>query len=356
MEELQGYTIETLTPECLNEPLLTPPLDLKCVTGAGVRTYLYVQHGVLYAAPGITHIFDKTATVASREGILSWRENVGKAVAERLLQERCNFGTFMHGQTGEYDRTRQYNFDLARDAVLNFQITHPLPFSVNLDAWEQELKEDVAAWIHWNNLVEAQPLATELPLLSRANRFASRLDWFGWINIGSEGYYKSGAKAGQPKGDVRRVLAIVDKKSSRKSHDSQDYPLQLIAYYLLLSENFPTFQQGQPIYLFNWNPCGFEFVPKFSFTPRFLMPKSDTINEKAWIAGMNALLRRIEDFYMSPRLDRQIVTISGTYQEGAKLAPHILKTTILTRLAAHYGAVLDAEVFSSITDTDQEDD
>ena len=349
-EELE---IEELQPDTLKDTAFTPPVSLRCVTGRGLRSYLYVREGVLCASPGITSVLSETATASSQRGILAWRERVGKEFADKWTQERCGFGTFMHGQTCLYDKQGWFDFDTVKDETLSFLVSHPLPFSVNPFAWAREIKEDVAAWIQWQQDVNAETIATELPLLSRRYKIASRIDWFGWIDIGIEQYYATGKQAKQPKGDVQRVLAIVDKKSSRKDFNNPDHKLQVLFYDWLLRENFKSLR-GQEIILANWSPRGFKTVPNYKFTPHLLMPKSLEWNNEKLREATEDLTSRIAKFHCENRMDRTHKEISGRYQAGTPISEHIMNTTLLSQLATQYGATLDTAITANEEEEENE--
>ena len=348
---MEPIEFEQLQPEFLGDDRLQPPIKLTCLTLPGFRAYAYVQkdektgRDLLRVAPGITSVLDKTVT---QEWKCDWYGRVGLDEATRILTERANFGTLLHGQAAQFDIDHLYNFDEVEDIVTAFLESHPMPFSVNVPAWCQELSEDMASYIRWSQIINFEPIAVELPLVSSHYHVASRIDKIGWVDIGDQGYYASGAKKYQPKGDVLRVLVIVDIKSSRKNHSTPANPLQLLFYEALFKESFPEFQ-NQRLRLWNWSPNGWVTGPEYTFHEHFVTKKAGVIvpDTEVKAAALRELRMCVDLFHLRHSWRKNRVRFFGTFDaktDGQDITTYYRRESYLELLADELAAELPEEL------------
>jgi len=213
--EFQDHFEHPVTPEYIASHLWEPPIPVSCFTIPGMRVYAWLEDGQFQFGPGITGCFE---TTCDRSWLVEWVKRVGREQAEKTLAE----------------------------------------------------KQDMLDYQRWQQRVQFEPLAVEVPLRSKKYGVATRIDAFGIITIGSQGYYKSGKKEGMPKGDPLRKYAIIDTKSSRKNYSSDEHAMQVLFCEHLIRENYPQqITEKEEILLFNWSPNDWESAPNYTFKQHY---------------------------------------------------------------------------------------
>lgn len=323
-----------LQPDLLVDQDFSPPVHLSCLTLPGYRVYATADFGKLQVFPGITSVLEKTTDQSWQK---DWYGRVGIEEATRKLKEGQVYGTLLHGQTAQFDKTGSYNFDQAGEIVSNFLLSHPLPCLISLPEWTQRLQEDMQAYITWYENIEFEPIGVELPLLSQTYQIASRIDKFGKITIGDQGLYSSGKNKGKPKGNPKQVYVIVDIKSSRNGYSNPSHPLQLLFYEYLLKENYPILKDKEFL-LYNWNPKGWEAQPDYKFT------------NQTGKATMTELELYIRLFHLRHSWKKNRLRIFGTYslETTDSLSDHYTKESYLELLAQEMGSELPDELREAI--------
>lgn len=325
---------QQLRPDLLTDNSFGPPINLSCLTLPGYRVYATADFGKLTVYPGITSVLEKTTDQSWQK---DWYGRVGIEEATRKIKEGQVYGTLLHGQTAQFDIQGYYDFDQVLDIVTGFLARHPLPYMISLPEWTQRLQEDILSYITWYQNVEFEPIGVEIPLLSQKYGVASRIDKFGMMTVGDQGFYSSGKQKGKPKGDPQRVYVIVDIKSSRKCNINPSYPLQLLFYECLLYENYPILRD-KDFLLYNWNPKGWERQPDYKFTAQ------------TGKATREELEMCINLFHLRHSWKKNRLRISGTYSlnETDTLSDHYIKESYLELLAQELTTELPEELREAI--------
>jgi len=322
-----------VNPEYIAEPLWQPPIPVSCFTIPGMRVYAWLEAGEFRFGPGITGCF---STTCDRSWLVEWVKRVGREEAEKTLAEKMPYGTLLHGERAKYDRDRVYNLDKCLEAVTMFQMTHDVPEWVNPRRWAQDLRQDMLAYQLWFQRVQFEPLAVEIPLRSKKYGVATRIDAFGMITIGSEGYYLSGKKQGQPKGDLLRKYACIDTKSSRKNYSSNEHAMQVLFGEHLIKENFP-YTQEEEILLFNWSPKDWTANPDYTFKQHY---KKSEAKALAWEElEMCIMLTKLRTKYTKGQL-----VISGEMTPGTDVTTLYQKRSYLDMIRDELLADLPEEL------------
>jgi hypothetical protein len=274
MKEFYENFEHPIIAEYIAEPLWAPPIDVSCLTLKGLRVYAWVDGGKIQLGPGITGCFETTTDQSWK---VRWMRNVGFEAADQRLAEATPYGTLLHGQRAMYDRYRVYELDECLSEVIKFIAKHDVPGYVVPEMWAKKLKEDMLAYLVWCQRVNFEPVAVEVPLRSKKYGVATRIDALGYIDIGSQGYYKKGSKKeGLPKGDILRKLAIVDTKSNRAGHSYNTHALQVLFCEHLVRVNYGV---KEDIVLANWSPAEWHNTPQYHFKQHFADEESKKL---AW--------------------------------------------------------------------------
>jgi hypothetical protein len=172
-----------------------------------------------------------------------WIADFGWKQAEAYVRERQFYGTLFHILASEIlVERRPFSLDAISDRIEDWFRQTGSRYDVR--KWAEELKADVVALAVWATDYKVRPLAVEMVLASDALGIAGAIDLVCELEIEEAGffgeYYKTGARAGEPKETKRSktIRAIVDYKTGK--HDFYDEnALQANMYRLLWNENFP---------------------------------------------------------------------------------------------------------------------
>lgn len=269
--------IEILTPFFQDSFLMSPEMMYRFSRG-GKRYYYSASD--LRQRMGITSFLSAVVTIPWY--LDSWRLELGRQEAERIMKERANYGTVFHSFCAEilrfYTVTNKIDFNfnaLESDVKLKFK---DLYHSIDIE----ELKADLLSFIVMMTESNMKALLIENPLPSKTMMLAATLDIFCMMDIEIKGYwgetYKTGANAGQPKESKKkfRSLAIIDLKTARKKEIGADgeqankaisltNKLQLNYQLYFLLENYPQFLDKE-IRLFNAIPSNWVTTPKMQLS------------------------------------------------------------------------------------------
>lgn len=171
-------------------------------------------------------------------------------------------GTLMHALLGDYIQGKPIQIT---DLHKHFFETHPdidVPyFNDILNRDSEWLLKAVLAFAQFVKEFNVKPLALELMMKSEKYGVASPIDMICEMDVEEKGFFgevyandskATGAKKGDPKETkrIRRVIAIVDFKSSQKGfYDKHFFQLQL--YKRMVEENYPKIEVEK---IFNWSP------------------------------------------------------------------------------------------------------
>lgn len=258
-----------------DKALLLSPWPLYRYHYKGDRFYFYQQPEVqdydpqdkppVKFAVGCTTLTRKT--IPADEFLTKWIAEMGyeEAIAYRDL--RAKYGSLLHTMIATMLIKRVTNLDMYDEVVRNYCKLNGV--STNQGAWVDDMKQDVLAFAQFVKDYNVKPIAIELSLVSPALGVAGTLDILCEMDYTEKGYwgevYLSGAQKGQPKESkrTRRVLAIVDNKSGRKTTGGLHNAAQLAILRMLLAGNYPQYADAE-IRLYNWHPKDWRTAPDYT--------------------------------------------------------------------------------------------
>ena len=168
--------------------------------------------------------------------LIDWMVTKGKVEAERIKNERGDYGTLMHLLCAKYSQKElNISYDNIVSEVINFG---------NVELYETEsLQKDVLAWAQLCNDYNLELIESEITLTSQYG-YAGTLDVVAMITKNNKKY---------------RVL--IDLKSGKKGF-WDNHIVQLKAYADMWNENFP----AMPVERFyNFAPKDWRKSPTYSF-------------------------------------------------------------------------------------------
>lgn len=312
IELTQGMTAEKMLAEYFDEDALkVQPETVYRLDSRGHRYYYtFEPDGTPTFYTSVTTMIRQT--MPTEPQLIRWMADMGYEEAQNYTQERASYGTFLHIQIGEFLINGEYDLDRLKDKLKLYIDTEQLPASfIN---YEDDLKRDILAFAQFALDVNLKPLAIELVLTNREDRYAGAIDLACDMDIEEKGFfgevYKTGANKGQPKETKRksRIRAIVDFKSGRKGfHESHE--IQLAAYRKMWNIHFP----DTPIErVYNWSPKEWRTAPGYNL-------KDQTDSPNAVKLPMLVELAKIED----SKRENVITTCSGVIRKGKALGDNI---------------------------------
>ncbi len=240
-----------------------PPYTLRRVNTAQGRFYLCEDRMFI----SVTSLIDMTTK--QDEGLIRKMSDMGYDKWMQFLNERATYGTIMHILIAEFLEYGSVDFDLLGNRVATLYNEHNVPKN-KWFVWYEDLCQDLLSFCTFCAEYNVQPIAIELPLVSKSHGFGGTLDLVCKMIVKEKGFfgevYKTGEKKGQPKETSREleIYGIVDFKSGRNGFTDK-HADQLVLCELLLKENYDEFRNSTiPIRLFNWAPKAWRSEPTFS--------------------------------------------------------------------------------------------
>ena len=264
--------------------LLTPPdYTLRRVNTAQGRFYLADEK--MYIS--VTSLIDMTTR--QDEGLIRKMSDMGYDKWMTWLNERASYGTIMHILIAEFLEHGYVDFDLLghRVAVLfeQYNIAKNKYF-----VFYEDLCQDMLAFCKFAAEYKVQPLAIELPLISKTHQFGGTLDLVCKMIVKEKGYfgevYKTGERKGEPKESTKEleIYGVVDFKSGRNGFTDK-HADQLMLCEMLLKENYDEFLNSKiPVRLFNWAPKAWRTEPSYTLKDQSMTTPLSVIFAKLTIA------------------------------------------------------------------------
>jgi hypothetical protein len=202
-------------------------------------------------------------TLPTSPHLIEWMVNKGKEESSSYLEERADYGTFMHSQCGELLMAGHYDLDTLADRLKLYCAKKDIPYQKE---WVDELKKDILAFAQFMIDTNLKPLAIEIVLSHPEDGYAGAIDLVAELDIEEKGFfgdvYLSGPDKGLPKmtKQTRRVIAIIDMKSGRKGF-YEAHEIQLQAYLEMWKIHFPDVLVER---LYNWSPKAWEVSPTYN--------------------------------------------------------------------------------------------
>lgn len=267
-EIMEGMTCEEMQAMFFDKDALRePPYKVWQINSKGHRYYYrYDDDGKPEFFPSVTTILSQT--LPKSPFLLDWMMKLGKDEAERYMNERASYGTFMHAAFEELLINRVYDLDSLKTNLRDYIEVNRLPS--DFIYYADELKKDILAFAQFVKDYDVKPLAVEISLVHPVHRYAGMIDLP--CTMLAE------------KGGEERIRAIIDFKSGKKGFQ-EEYEIQLHLYKELWNANF----EDCPIdRVFNFAPKDWRKAPSYS-----LKDQTDSVNAKKIPAILD--LAAIED-------------------------------------------------------------
>ena len=264
---------------------LLPPPDytLRRVNTAQGRFYLSDEK--MYIS--VTSLIDMTTR--QDEGLIRKMSDMGYDKWMTWLNERANYGTIMHILIAEFLEHGYIDFDLLGHRVVVLFEQYNVSKSKYFIFYE-DLCQDLLAFCKFASEHKVQPLAIELPLISKSHQFGGTLDLVCKMVVPEKGFfgevYKTGDRKGQPKESTKEleIYGIVDFKSGRNGFTDK-HADQLMLCEMLLKENYNDFRNSTiPVRLFNWAPKAWRSEPSYTLKDQSMTTPPSVIFAKLTIA------------------------------------------------------------------------
>jgi hypothetical protein len=256
-----------------DKALMLSPYPLYRYHFKGDRFYYYINpleqqpdvKPVVKFAVGVTTLTRKT--IPQDEFLTKWIADQGFEAAAAYRDLRAFYGSLMHTCAASLLIKRSFDLDTLAEVVRNYCAVNSV--HTNEAAWVDDLKQDVLAFAQFIKDYNVQPIAIELSLVSPRLGVAGTNDLLCEMDCTESGYYgevyKTGDNKGQPKlsKQTRRVVAIVDFKSGRKSHGGSHNAAQLRLLKMIFEDIYPnaTLKIEK---LYNWNPKDWRTKPDYT--------------------------------------------------------------------------------------------
>ena len=224
--------------------LVEPNYEIWQLNSGGNRYYYrYNEDNEPEFYPSVTTILHNT--LPKSPFLVNWIANKGTEEAEKYMNERAAYGTFMHAAFEKLIISGFYDLDNLKADLKEYIEENKLPENFIFHA--NELKKDVLAFAQFCIDYQVKPLAVEVSLVHPENKYAGTIDLPCTMleKIGSE----------------NRISAIVDFKSGRKGF-YEGCEIQLHLYKDMWNVNFP----DMPIErVFNFSPKDWRKKPSYNF-------------------------------------------------------------------------------------------
>lgn len=210
-------------------PSLPKPEPIFREDRSGTRYYAHVDEtGAVTWYPSVTTVIRDTSPTPY--GLLQWYAKHGMQEANRLRDEAAEYGTSLH-------------IDIAR--IMSGEVVTP----------DSERKaKDLMAWVAFCEERKVEPIAVEIPLVSKRLKVAGTADLVCRMTFGGTS-----------------VLAMVDIKSGGSY---EDHAVQLDMYRQAFNEQYREALGESVFFMFNWHPNDWTKKPTYK-----LVNQTATIDE-----------------------------------------------------------------------------
>jgi hypothetical protein len=232
--------------------LIEPDYRLYRVNMGGDGRYYYTivkqppdfkEDKIVYM-PGVTTIIQFTTAMSPY--LLDWYINLGRVRAKELMNRLALYGTLMHKAKAEYTISRL--FDLNKQAVTDYvhAFIEKEGIDFNTDNWIKNLQNDITAWRCFCKDFQIRPIAVEVGLKDKKNRWGGTMDDVFYMVIG-QGQNAKTRKKDKPE----EIIAVCDAKSGRHGF-YEGHEIQVEGFYRpMWNENYPHLKATRS---FNWSP------------------------------------------------------------------------------------------------------
>lgn len=219
------------------------------------------------------------STLPTSTHLIKWIAKNGYEESQEIMEEKADYGTFLHIQCQNILITGKYNFDETIKELKQYAKENLILESIAL-SWHDEIQKDILSFCQLIIDYKIKPLAIEMMLCSDTTGMAGAIDIVCKMTIKEKGFngdlYKSGEKKGQPKESYseREITAIIDIKSGRKGF-YESHEIQLHCYKMLVEENYPELKIDK---LYNFSPKEWRSCPTYNLKDQTESKSKDKIN------------------------------------------------------------------------------
>lgn len=237
MSTTPAIAIENVEPAFLREGLQRQ--IIRRVDGRGQRFYYSIgKDGSPLIYPSVTSIIKATTPLAP--GLLKWYSDLGIEEAQRIMNEKAAYGTFLHIVCGQLLTAGIVDLDTLGDVIEAYVAEQGITWDTSW--WLYEVQRDLLAFAAFCSEKEVKVIAVEISLISETLGYAGTIDLVCEMNFGK-----------------KVVRAIVDLKSGKKGF-YEDYEIQLEAYRQLWNDQYPDLNVEM---VFNWAPKDWRKDPTY---------------------------------------------------------------------------------------------
>lgn len=265
-----NLTIEDIEAEYLNKDyIIDSAIILKRVDRADFRYYYTLEPFKIY--PSVTTVISKGLPTSPY--LIDWKVQNGKDFSEEYTRERATYGTLMHMMFNKFLLEKEIIID-DLDSIVDEYCSNN-GYKHRLISWQSDIKKDVMAFAQFCYDYELKVLAVESPVVYGGDlgEWAGCNDLIAEITVEEKGFfgdvYKTGKSAGKPKETKRkkRVVCIIDHKSSRKGSFYDSHNIQLNMYKKAVEQSMNISIDK----LFNFSPKDWRDKPSYTIKEQSLV-------------------------------------------------------------------------------------
>lgn len=247
-------------PAYLKEGLLHKKQSVYRLDGADIRWYYTISaHGQVQFYGSVTSILDKTLPTSPY--LIKWIAEHGVQGANRLRDQKAEYGTLMHLVIADYLQNEVYNLNMMHFIVQHYVREHRIQYDTS--RWAESLQKDLLSFDAFCKEYNVKPLAVEMVCAAPSLGYAGCIDLVCEMTVMEKGFadgvvYAKGKNEGQPK-EVKipkTFRAIVDFKSG-KHQFYENNEIQANMYMNLWNNCYP---EARVERCYNWRPTEWEGV------------------------------------------------------------------------------------------------
>lgn len=212
------------------------------------------------------------ATVPKSEIIIKWIADMGYEKAMKYMEERADYGNYMHILFAYIMKNGKYDFGKTAETCQEYAKKEGWQFK---EEWADDINDDVAGFMQFLIDYKVNPIALEMVLVSKQG-FGTAIDLICKMTIEEKGFfgevYKTGDRKGQPKESKseREITALINYKSSRKGV-YEESEIQLEFERRIFEENYPNIKIDKT---YNYSPTEWRTEPGYKLTDQ-----TDSVNK-----------------------------------------------------------------------------
>lgn len=236
-----------------------------------------------------------SATLPTAPNLIKWIADTGYKESRDYMKERAEYGTLMHHGIGEFVIKKTWDFDKTGEFIEKCLTDGVIAYTK--PEWEDDLKNDIAAFAQFVYDYKVIPMAIEIVLVSE-DGYGTLIDLVCKMTVQVDGLsdtevYQSGKNKGKPKPVKvdKQITALINFKSGRHGF-YDEHEIQLEFEKRLFQENYPDIKIDA---IYNWSPKEWRKSPTYN-----LKDQSDSLNAMKAEALLN--IARIELMKRIPKM------------------------------------------------------